>query len=719
MIDTRVSLLDNNLIGGYVCPFGSRRVLLEPDCGYTDQDSEIVLPIEGAPVHVIDDATIEDTMIGDVLEFQRRPEGVYAICELASEHPDTPYVLEAIARGRIFFCCQQQPGWQMIKSAIDDPLSGYITRVEIGVLRLVRWPNYVPSHHTAESYLAVARAAERAVPDDWQVLAQLAERPVRTPGTPLPPKVVELVQGMAEMTADIPVALAGQSRIPLDGSAVIAWDTNNAKLVITRNFIVASSPICTEITPNIGQQASRWSHTFDFTLSDGGWVPVSGATSGVWALGSGWADGTAEVDGTGHYHRHVNLQLAFTAQITSVAFTYNMNKGFFSDNDPPLIIAKQGFSFLNSILPAALSSGDGQIFSWSGDEAVTLLQIRCESSFANTSGALTGSCSVLSCTITGTGPNPFGGAGTTITHVNQAVFDPVPSAAGKYGIYCLCDDNTSSFVFFAPDAFANPPQWSVGAAVTGLYKSLKLTKTKGTLLIESPASGGNVLVCISANYGATWAGPIGAGASPGSSNGMDTMPLYGSEVSYTSKSGGQVVKASSIGGAYVNHGAALADIVYVFASWYVWGSNTTKASAANPPYIIGLSALSGGQSVILDNGSASRTDVTPTIAAVKGLVNGPNFATGYYGKKWAIVAQFSGVTHLLTAADISTGTWTDRGVQTGCTFVLVRRRNNTANPAQLYWNLASGRMGYSKNFGVSSVSKQLALVSCDGFDALG
>ncbi len=556
-------------------------------------------------------------------------------------------------------------------------------------------------------------------PSTSEIAPYVPDMPVFGPYPDAFPEDPSLFIGDAATNIDIPAGLLGQSTVPKDGSAVVAWDTSNAKLVITRNFLLSANPTWQDITPNIGQQPSSWSHTIDFTLSDGGWSNSGNSGNGTWSIGTGWSDGGSDLDGTGHYHRYVNLQLNVSAQITSVSFVTNLTKGFFSADDDAFIIAKQGFVFLKSALASTVSSGAGQIFSWIGNETVTLLQIRSECSFANTSGALTGACSILSVTITGTGANPFGGAGTTITHINDADFDPVPSAAGKIGIYCLCDDNTNSFCFYTPDAFANPPQWSLGAAVTGLYKTIRLGNARGQILIFAPDIGGSSKVAVSTNYGATFAAAVSVGTAAANAVGVDTEWVAASQVVLAAQDQ-KVRKSATLGGSFADetNGAVTgAEPTTIILPWYLIGSTTSKNTGVNPDYFLGSSALVTGEALWKVTSGGGKAAITPSSGGVKALAVSANGLTCYKGTRIAYLGSVTGTTKLFASSNTGS-TWVEVG-NYASTFILIRRRAST--PGQCYWNVGA-TIRYSKNIWAATpvvLTKSTPLVSVSGLDIFG
>lgn len=329
-------------------------------------------------------------------------------------------------------------------------------------------------------------------------------------------------------------------------------------------------------------------------------------------------------------------------------------------------------------------------------------------------GSWSGSCLIHSSTIDGTGVSPFSSA--TISAINQVAFNPIPSSSGQVGAYLLAYDGANSYVYYTSDVLAQPVSWIQGASVSGQYKTIRLTKTPGSIRIYSPSNGGNHVEAYSNDYGASWT-TVTVGASPGSTAGADTQTQYGGTVAYATVSGGQVKKATTIGGSYSNAGAALTDIAYVIVPWYRWSSDSTQNSGSSPDYLIGLSALSGGGSLFRDDGSGSRTDITPSVSGTKALFTSPNFATMWKSQRMAVVGNISGTPHVFTSVNAGTA-FTDRGAITGASFIIIRRRATT--PGQLYIN-AGANIKYMPNAFTNStiLTKSTPLATVSGQDIYG
>ncbi len=297
----------------------------------------------------------------------------------------------------------------------------------------------------------------------------------------------------------------------------------------------------------------------------------------------------------------------------------------------------------------------------------------------------------------------------------HCAFDPLTGPA-QVGAYLLANDGSSSYVFHADDAYANPPTWDRGTAYTGIYTVLRTTKTAGTVLIYAPAVGGNAVVRVSTDYGQTFGAAVTVGVSPGATAGFDVQGMGGT-VSLAAITGGQVKKATTFGGAYANEGAALADIAYVIIPWYQWSSDSAANTGSTPDYLIGLSAQSGGGSLFRDAGGV-RTDITPVVGGVDALFTSANFATMWKSQRIAVIGNISGTPHVFTTVDAGAN-WSDRGAVAGCTFILIRRRSSFAG--QIYFNASSGVLKYMKAGFTSStiVSKQSPLSSIAGFDIWG
>jgi hypothetical protein len=494
---------------------------------------------------------------------------------------------------------------------------------------------------------------------------------------------------------------------------VIAWDSTNSKCVLTKQFLKSANPSCRDVTPpDLGSFLVKHM-LFDVLRSDGKagayLLASDGASSAVWYtadVGAGipsWTRG-ALVSGSFTILRLTKtpgsvLIYGQSDSTTTVNYDFALSSGGWT-----ALVNDDGFPL------ATYSSGVG----WTtvdhnrpaGQSAFRSATI--ERTFASlTLTAFSATYDLFSPTVFyGTSTDP---GSSLIADSTGLVYSAWPQSSGagqsmswtgSSGVSRLQIDVKASI-----DTTPGPPppsQYAGSAVITAA--SVTLTGT------------GNAIVALSTDHGATFAAPVTVGTAPAIPGGMDTQ--NGGTVSYAAAAN-QVKKATTLGGAYSNSGAAIATSTpFMIIPYYQWGSDTTKNTGSSPHYLLGLSALVGGVSLYRDDGTGSRTDITPSITGTKGLFNSPNFATGWKGKRWAIVATFSGTPHLLTTTNISAagGGWTDRGAIAGAGFAIIPRRAPRAG--QLYVNKAGGKISYSRDFGATLSDKQMALSVCSGLDVL-
>jgi hypothetical protein len=513
-------------------------------------------------------------------------------------------------------------------------------------------------------------------------------------------------------------------QIPKDGSAVIA--VGGTQAVLTKEFLKTASPPFRDVTPESGASAaSPWSQVYDFTIDDGGWTPYSDTgftpnTRGTHAAGTGWQ--SVELSSTGNplppdnRASECDIALDFDATtVTDIAVTYDLTQGTWNlDTFPSHLYGKLNGATVFTVDSATPDgTGTNKTLVFSGSAAIDRIEIWTYSSFFQTPGSF-GSSTIKSVVIEGVDVNPF--TTPTISAINHVCFDPLTGPT-QVGAYLLCDNGSSSFVYHTDDVFANPPTWNASSLYAGLYKTLRTTKTAGTVLIYAPAVGGNAVVRVSTDYGQTFGAAVTVGVSPGSSGGFDVAGVGGT-VSYAALQD-RPAKATTFGGAYSNAGASLAtSICYLIIPWYQHNSDTVQNTGSSPHYWIGLSASVAGASLLRDDGTGARTDVTPVVGGTDALFTSANFLSAWKGRRIACVGNISGTPHVFTSVDAGTN-WSDRGAVSGCTMVLIRRRANT--PGQLFMNAASGQMKYMPRAFTSStiVTKQTPLSSIAGFDIWG
>lgn len=157
-----------------------------------------------------------------------------------------------------------------------------------------------------------------------------------------------------------------------------------------------------------------WTHTFDFTVDDGGFYSRSIGgdwTSGnVWQAGVGWTSFDSYSSSGNKARRLVALGKDFTeSEVTEVSFTYNMVVGTRTYNETGLSLNDRLSGVVQSVIQLPffdLVTGDGQTETLTATDNADMvaLYVGC----SNQDGAnWSGSVLVTSCTVKGTGVNPF------------------------------------------------------------------------------------------------------------------------------------------------------------------------------------------------------------------------------------------------------------------------------------------------------------------------
>lgn len=134
--------------------------------------------------------------------------------------------------------------------------------------------------------------------------------------------------------------------------------------------------------------AATFSHTFDFTLSDGGWIPD--VTTTPWTPGTGWV---LTVNGSiPQASPYIDFS---TRTLTSIAFYYTAKSGSYNDNT-----IRAGIGGGTAVKSNALA--DPSPTTWLGSQSSN------EVNFLFThSGSSTGTVTLTKCVVTGIGTDPF------------------------------------------------------------------------------------------------------------------------------------------------------------------------------------------------------------------------------------------------------------------------------------------------------------------------
>ncbi len=160
----------------------------------------------------------------------------------------------------------------------------------------------------------------------------------------------------------------------------------------------------------------EWCYKWDFTAGDGGWYaskPNSSysAALGAYSAGIGWT-ATSTTDSAGTKTRGISLQVAASTHITQVDVTYTITHGTFNFGGPgPRTLSRDGTATgrgTDFYSNASGTNGTNLVFSWTGDQDITALNLLLQTSIRNDAGAADGSATVTKIRLQGTGTNPFG-----------------------------------------------------------------------------------------------------------------------------------------------------------------------------------------------------------------------------------------------------------------------------------------------------------------------
>ena len=143
-----------------------------------------------------------------------------------------------------------------------------------------------------------------------------------------------------------------------------------------------------------------WTCTFDFANGQQGWTLVAG-TPGTY---SGGAFTTTDQELWGNYWRAVFIDLSFASTtLTSVSMSYSRSAGTYNVNNEIAYIGhSNNWNLLSSVL---YPSSAANPYSWSGSQTATGVRLLVSSSI-NSSASYSGSASITSVVISGTGTQP-------------------------------------------------------------------------------------------------------------------------------------------------------------------------------------------------------------------------------------------------------------------------------------------------------------------------
>lgn len=155
-----------------------------------------------------------------------------------------------------------------------------------------------------------------------------------------------------------------------------------------------------------------WSHVFDFTVDDGGFVPVDSGYGdrGVWSTGVGWIGTDVQISATPRYRRGMLIEKSFPdTELTRIDVLYDYIQGTVEFNESAFAIVMLESNITQasfSILFNDMVDGDDQEESLVDTRTCDEIRLGLSSSNKN-DPAYSGTCIITRCTVYGTGTNPF------------------------------------------------------------------------------------------------------------------------------------------------------------------------------------------------------------------------------------------------------------------------------------------------------------------------
>lgn len=157
--------------------------------------------------------------------------------------------------------------------------------------------------------------------------------------------------------------------------------------------------------------AGAWSHTFDFTVNDGGWTPRDAGFGdiGQYSAGVGWVTTDLQPFGT-DYRRVMAIERDFVStEITSMEVTYDFTWG-----SSDATTTWQNLQYLDggvlqsqiTFLNTQMITGNGQVRLMSQTDTIDKLRTYLASSNQPTA-IYNGAATITKIVVTGTGTNPF------------------------------------------------------------------------------------------------------------------------------------------------------------------------------------------------------------------------------------------------------------------------------------------------------------------------
>jgi hypothetical protein len=458
----------------------------------------------------------------------------------------------------------------------------------------------------------------------------------------------------------VPATLAGTtgSTIKHDGNVVMVCTDNIVD--VCQDFILKKTPTWKDRTPPISASetirdarfapngskwdkpgalvltsAPQWSHTFDFTADDGGWLashaPTESDPAGLWVAGVGWNANGLLYDNPPFtiYLTQLNIIKYVTTApyFTSFDMVYDWTGSAYDDNNS--IAVNLEFDLTTYITLDPVADGTDLHYTWSGSLLVNSSVQIYDTVGSRYAGLPGGSHTVKRITFTGTGANPF---------------DPTTGGGA---------------VWHAANVLGANPTWVQGAGLPSDAAILRIGATFSDIFVLDPVAGE---VYYSSDKGLTFGAALTIGTPPASPAGFDTARL--GAVSLAGMSG-KVRKATTQGGAYSDYGSALptdARPTAIYIPRYKFDGTNNGSGVTSPDYLLASDTLSSGGASLwkVTGGGTVFTDITPTSGAYKGLAIGPNclhipWASTYYQHILAMLS-FNGLRKIAISTD-SGATW--------------------------------------------------------------
>src|SRR5574340_10479 len=187
-------------------------------------------------------------------------------------------------------------------------------------------------------------------------------------------------------------------------AAAVEFQVNDSSL--SDNYGDLTFDVC--ITNN---QSATWTHTFDFTLSDGGFLPLT-VTAGVGAIytpGVGWVNSDFQLPANNFYRAAYIYKAVGSRTLTSIKMFYDLaghatNQG---GGATELSIYESGVQTFTSKTFASLTNGNAQNEEWNGSAAAARIDLNLWSSYYGPASNFAGSMRIYKLIVSGIGTDPF------------------------------------------------------------------------------------------------------------------------------------------------------------------------------------------------------------------------------------------------------------------------------------------------------------------------